>query len=369
MKRLIPVAVIVAGALAFSAIAAVRLSGADASDDTQAALPPTQPSPSTVAIDSSPAEPSSANGNPQTRQQGAYVGIALAGLSEDEADALGIKGGAIVKSVMRDSPADGLLEEEDVIASVEGEAVSSPRDVVDAVRSSSPEVVMTFTIIRGGDTMNVEVTLGEREGAVFTFNRHEAASGHGLAGRFHGMGDGVVRSEFVTETDDGFQTTRTIVGTVENVDVEAGTFDLVPVDGTDTVHFEIDDATRVLIDHDGDISGLSSGERTLVVEVETADGDRIVKLVSQGQGRGRFGPSGHFGPGGNFGGGLFRRPGSRFGGSHDGLSFEAFPGRLPNVREHLRSFLSDEALDDLRERGFGLERFLDKIPGELGGGQ
>ena len=369
MKRLIPAAVIVVGALAFASIAAVQLSRANASDDTQAALPQAQLPPSSVAPDASPAEPTSANEDPQISQQAAYVGIALAGLSEEEADALGIAGGAIVKSVMRDSPADGLLEEEDIITSVDGEAVSGPRDVVDAVRSSSPEEVMTFTVLRGGDTMSIEVTLGERETSVFAFRFNEATPGHGRTGRTHDMGGGVVRSEYVTETDDGFQTTRTIVGTVENVEVEAGTFDLVPVDGTDTVHFEIDDETRVVINHDGDISGLSSGERTLVVEVETADGDRIVTLVSQGQGPGHFGPRGHFGAGEIFGGRLFRRPGLSFGGPHGGLSPEAHPGRLPSVREHLRSYLSDEVLEDLGGSIFDLEHFFDKIPGEPDGDQ
>ena len=369
MKRLIPAAVIVAGALAFASIAAVQLIGADAGDDTQKALSQTQSTPSSVSTAASPAESSSANENPQTRQKSAYVGIALAGLSEEEADALGIDGGAVVKSVMRDSPADGLLEEEDVITSVDGEAVSGPRDVVDAVRSSSPQEVKTFTLLRGGDTMSVDVTLGEREASVFAFRLEDFPPSHDLTGRFHGMRDGVVRSEFVTETDDGFQTTRTIVGTVENVNVEAGSLDLVPIDGTDTVHFEIDDETRVVINHEGDISGLSSRERTLVVELETADGVRIVKLVSQGQSPGHLGPKGHFAPGGNFGGGLFRRPGLRFKGSLDGLSLETHPGRLPNVREHLRSYLSDETFEDLRERGFDLERFLDRIPRELGDSQ
>ena len=228
---------------------------------------------------------------------------------------------------------------------------------------------MTFTILRDGDTMTVEVTLGERGDELFAFPSHDVTPGQEPNERFHGTRDKVVRSEIVTETEDGFRTTRTIVGTVENVDIEAGTFDLTPVDGGDTVHFEIDDDTRVVINHDGDLSGLSPGQRTTVVEVETADGDRIVTLVSQGQGPGHFGPRGHFGAGEIFGGRLFRRPGLSFSGSLDGLSFEAHPGRLPNVREHLRSYLSDEALEDLGERIFDLEHFFDKIPGELDGDQ
>ena len=363
MKRLIPAVVIVAGALAIASIAAVQLIGADVDDDIKVALPQNQPLPHSALTDASPAEPSSAKGNLHTQQTRAYVGISLAALPEDEANALGIEGGAVVKSVMRDGPADGLLEDEDVIASLDGEPVSGPADVVDAVMSSSPDEVMTFTVLRGGVTVNVEVTLGEREVAVFAFRRYDGTPGHGLTGQLFGMRDGVVRSEFVTETDDGFLTTRTIVGSVENVDVEAGTFDLVPVDGTDTVHFEIDNETRVVINHDGDISGLSSGERTLVVEVETAEGDRIVKLVSQGESPGHFGLKGRFGPGGYFGGGIFGRPGLRFRGSHDGLSFEMRPDHLPDIRGHLGSFFSDEALEELRNGDFDLERFLNKIPG------
>ena len=364
MKRLIPAAVIVVGALAFASIAAVQLNGADADGDPQAALPQNPPSPNSVVADTSPVEPTSADGLPQIRHKDAYVGITLTSLTEDEAHAAGIVSGALIESVLADGPADGLLEDGDVITFVNHEPVFGPTDVVDAVRSSSPEEVMAFSIMRGGDAIDVEITLGEREASLFAFRFNDFSPGHDLTERLHEKTKAVVRSEFVTEMDDGFQTTTTIVGTVENVDVEAGTFDLVPVDGTDTVHFEIDDETRVAINHEGDISGLNPGERTLVVEVETADGDRIVRLVSQGQNPGHFG-------GAIFGArGHFRGPGLRFRGYDDGRSFvEVLPGHLPDIRERLRSFLSDQGLEDLRERGFELEHFLDKIPGKPVDGQ
>ena len=357
MKRFIPVAVIVAGALAFVSFAAVKLNGADANVESTAAPPLSQPLPPSIVTDAATTDSPSVRGVPQTNLKGAYVGVALAALTEDEAKDLGIEDGAVVKSVLQDSPADGLLEEEDIITSVDGESVSGPREVVDAVRSSSPDDVMTFTVLRNGDTMDVQLTLGEREAALFAFRGFDAYPGHGLNGPFHGARDRVVRSEFVTETDDGFETTRTLVGTLENVDVDAGTFDIVPADGTATVHFEVDEETRVSINHDGDLSGLSTGERAYVVEVETADGDRVVKLVSQG-GRAR-----HIGPRGNFNGRVFGSPGLRFRGSHDGQSYvEIHPGQFPEIRERLRSFLRDDTLQDLKERRFEFEHFFDQAP-------
>lgn len=56
----------------------------------------------------------------------------------------------IVTAVLNDTPAEGVLEPRDRIRAVDGKQVSSPQDVVDAVRAAPVGTTLTLDVERGG---------------------------------------------------------------------------------------------------------------------------------------------------------------------------------------------------------------------------
>lgn len=65
----------------------------------------------------------------------------------------------IVTAVYGDSPADGRLKPRDVIVAVNGKAISTAQEVVDAVRAEAVGTRVVFTIRRDGDTAEQDVTV------------------------------------------------------------------------------------------------------------------------------------------------------------------------------------------------------------------
>ena len=300
----------------------------------------------------------------------AFVGVALASLQDGQAAEAGLDGGALVVSVVDGSPADGLLLDGDIITAVGGQAVAGPSDVVEIVRSSQPGDVLTFTLHRDGASIDVDITAGERQTPASAFLHRTATRvmPH-VSPHFGGM-NGLIKSEVRLETEDGVRTLRTAVGSVGDIDVEAGTFTLVLKDGSETIAYEIDPETRVTIRRAGDLSGLSTDELTTVIDIKDGDGGWKVKSVTQGVhsgfegfrsrrlGLGQHGLPGGFGmgfPGPGFQ--LFQRdshgsPGTvdRF---HDFLSPDALPELFQNlpddIRERIDKFLSESGSLDVED--------------------
>jgi S1-C subfamily serine protease len=110
----------------------------------------------------------------------AYLGISGATITEDLARAvnLPVDEGVLVQEVVKDSPADDAGVEGgrtsatiegaqarlggDVITEVDGRKVASMDEIVEIVNESKPGDELELTIVRGGDTRNVTVTLGDR---------------------------------------------------------------------------------------------------------------------------------------------------------------------------------------------------------------
>ncbi|HZJ25463.1 MAG TPA: PDZ domain-containing protein [Acidimicrobiia bacterium] len=85
-----------------------------------------------------------------------FLGVQTAATEDDS--------GVRVVDVLGDSPADDAgLEADDVITEVDGEAVETPRDLVEAIRSQDPGDEVTITYERDGDGDSVDVTLTERD--------------------------------------------------------------------------------------------------------------------------------------------------------------------------------------------------------------
>ena len=233
-----------------------------------------------------------------------FIGIAIIPVQDDD--------GALIVRVLDDSPADGNLQEGDIITELDGDAIDGPRDVVEYVRESEPGDVIVFGIMRGNSAMDVSVTVGEREddgyGERDRFGKGKR--GYGGDGDYRGMpmpfgrgfyededkdfdfdldffDDGkdekLILSETRYMTDDGVETTRKAVGTAQNVNASAGTFDLLLLDESETLSFAVNDDTKVMIDTTGSIAGLNAEEPTLVVEVIDAEGASDVQIVAQGE--------------------------------------------------------------------------------------
>lgn len=75
--------------------------------------------------------------------------------------------GALVDQVGDGSPAaDAGLRQGDVIVAIDGDAVSGAESLTAQVRERAPGDAATLTVVRGGESIDLDVTLGTREQAV-----------------------------------------------------------------------------------------------------------------------------------------------------------------------------------------------------------
>jgi putative serine protease PepD len=90
----------------------------------------------------------------------AYVGVDLQG---------GSSGGAQITGVTPGSPAASAgLQPNDVITAINGQAITSTDQFIGTVDNYSPGDKVTMTVKRGGQTLNIKVTLGTRPASVPT---------------------------------------------------------------------------------------------------------------------------------------------------------------------------------------------------------
>ena len=271
-----------------------------------------------------------------------FLGVTLGELPEAKAAQLEIAGGVVVRRVLDDGPAAGLLARRDVIVSVGGVDVSTADDVIQAVHATEPGDTLSFTIIRDGDTLMVEVEVGhrpDRAGRATERAGRKAGPDNSVLSLLRQFGDRLAKAEIVLETDDGFKTFRAVAGTLSDLNVDDGTFTLNPVDGSEAIAYEISADTVVQTKHKGTLEGLNTTDRTLVLDV---DGE--VKLVQQG----------HFSVG-------KQMRGRSFG----GRSRDLRPGSsgFPDVQGRLESILPR-----LEGAGFDLRAFLERSQGVFGEG-
>ena len=210
-----------------------------------------------------------------------YIGVAISELDD---------GSVKVVEVLEDGPSNGLLEAGDVITAVNSVSIDGSQDLIDAIAKAGVGASITLTFTRDGPVRYAVVTVGERE-----VETKSAFWGADKGGAFHfskesylkprGAWEDFARSEISRADEDGsYKTYRKAVGTVTNVDADAGTFTLQPKDDSDPIAYTIGEDTKVVINRTGDIGGLNSEDETLVMDV---DGD--VQLVQQGDQTAGFG--------------------------------------------------------------------------------
>ena len=306
-----------------------------------------------------------------------HIGVAISPLSPARAEELGVDGGVMVTAVLNESPSSGVLEQGDVITSIDGQIVSSPKDVMDAVMASSVGDVISVIVIRGDDTLDLSVTVGETDISKRGIFRSRVTQMHQpdvtkrLIQQVFRAGDRFARGEVVMADENGvYQTYRATAGLVTEIDADAGTFTLQPKDGSALIGYMISDGTKINLNRAGDLGELNAEDNTLVVDV---NGE--VKLVHQGemplphmQGkghgpniqmhRGQGGQEGRIGPGGQ-----------GFGNFNQSGLLDQIRDRLPFFGANggpgdMSDFLSPEVLERIEQFGRGeLDRsdFLSEI--------
>ena len=105
-----------------------------------------------------------------------WIGVTIQDVDENTAKALGMKKnvGALVGSVMEDEPASrGGVRDGDVIIAVDGVEIEDSAALLRAIAAKTPGKETRLTVWRDGKTLDLKVTLGER-------NSGMRGSGHGL---------------------------------------------------------------------------------------------------------------------------------------------------------------------------------------------
>ncbi len=91
-----------------------------------------------------------------------YLGVSLQDLNDDLAEGLGLDNtnGALVAEPIEGAPAiEAGVRSGDVIVSVDGQSVSSSRELSRVISRRAPGTTVTLGIIRGGEEIEVQVTL------------------------------------------------------------------------------------------------------------------------------------------------------------------------------------------------------------------
>ncbi|WP_158639101.1 Do family serine endopeptidase [Elioraea rosea] len=102
------------------------------------------------------------------RVERGWLGVSMQPLDPELATALkaGAEKGVLVASVEAEGPAAKAgLKAGDVVTSVDGAAIATPRDLATAVGAAKPGAAMTLAIRREGEVKELRVTLGEHPGS------------------------------------------------------------------------------------------------------------------------------------------------------------------------------------------------------------
>ena len=121
-----------------------------------------------------------------------YIGVNVSDVSE-ETMGYGLPAGAAVKAVNEDSPAEKAgLQVNDIITAVNGKEISGRTGLSEAVSAASVGDTLTLTVYRQGNTISVDVTVGEQIQSALANedNRQsEQQSGYGSLPDFFGFGN------------------------------------------------------------------------------------------------------------------------------------------------------------------------------------
>jgi len=91
-----------------------------------------------------------------------YIGVSVASVSP-ETQSYGLPQGAAVKVIAEESPAEAAgLQINDIITAINGNAITGSSDLVKLVGECAPGDILTLTVFRGGSTLELTLTVGEK---------------------------------------------------------------------------------------------------------------------------------------------------------------------------------------------------------------
>ncbi|MEP3635340.1 MAG: Do family serine endopeptidase [Shimia thalassica] len=96
-----------------------------------------------------------------------WLGVSIQNISPDLAVALGqeTSNGVLVSEVVKGGPSDGAIKVGDVITAFDGNAVSQSRDLPKFVAAAQAGEVSKVSVIRNGESLVLDVTIGQHESA------------------------------------------------------------------------------------------------------------------------------------------------------------------------------------------------------------
>ncbi|MEO6394379.1 MAG: trypsin-like peptidase domain-containing protein, partial [Devosia sp.] len=94
-----------------------------------------------------------------------WLGVGIQDVSFDIASSLGLTStqGALAVNITKGSPADGIVEEGDLILEFDGKTIGTMRDLPRLVAETEVGKVVDLKVLRDGKDMNLSVTLGRLE--------------------------------------------------------------------------------------------------------------------------------------------------------------------------------------------------------------
>ena len=91
-----------------------------------------------------------------------YIGVSVDNVSE-ESQSYGMPQGAAIRAVEKDSPAEKAgIQANDIVTAINGETITSSKELVKRVSDSESGDEMVFSIYRRGETLELTVTIGEK---------------------------------------------------------------------------------------------------------------------------------------------------------------------------------------------------------------
>jgi serine protease Do len=92
------------------------------------------------------------------------LGIEAESIEAQLAEYFGVKEGVLVRSVLKDTPAEKAgIKAGDVIVKVDEEKVTTPREVSRAVRTAKAKKIFPISVFRKGKEMTLSVTIDGEE--------------------------------------------------------------------------------------------------------------------------------------------------------------------------------------------------------------
>ncbi len=94
----------------------------------------------------------------------AWLGVLIAELTQDKAEYFGLQpySGVLISDTIPGGPSEGILQEDDIILSVNGQPTPRVRDLQDAIQYRQVGEVVQLEVLRAGERITLEIPLAER---------------------------------------------------------------------------------------------------------------------------------------------------------------------------------------------------------------